>query len=90
MSALSLPVEQFSQTRYRCPYCRRSWTSLSRANAHRDRCWYFEGCKTCRHADLMAGSWVMGCDRGENLFTDESDPERAVPRSRCPLWEVAS
>ncbi len=92
MSALSLPVEQYRQTRYRCPYCRRSWTSLKRANEHRDKCWYFEGCKTCCHAELLGGAYVDGCDLGEDL----SDPEtpygerpRTIPRSQCPLWEAA-
>jgi hypothetical protein len=87
---LTEPVEQFTQTRYRCPYCRRSWTSLKRANAHRDECWYNRGCKTCRHADTWGGSWVNSCELGENLLTDPEEPQRAVPRSQCPLWEAVS
>jgi len=86
---LTEPVEQFTQTRYRCPYCRRSWTSLKRANAHRDGCWYNRGCLTCRHADLIGGSYVDGCDLGESL-SDPDDPNHAIPRSQCPLWEAVS
>ena len=83
---LTLPVEQFTQTRYRCPYCRRSWTSLKRANEHRDKCWYNHGCKTCQHADTIGGAWVQGCDAGVDLFTDPGSGP--VLRSQCPLWEA--
>ena len=88
---LTLPVEQFTQTRYRCPYCRRSWVSEKRATGHRDACWYNRGCKSCRHAGLIGGSYVQGCDLGEDLY--QVDPEssygegRVVPRANCPLWE---
>ena len=96
---LTLPVEQFTQTRYRCPYCRRSWTSLKRANDHRDKCWKRPGgCKTCRHAETeFAADWVTGCGLGEDLreslgenfegVTEFSD--RTILRASCPLWEHA-
>lgn len=83
---LTLPVEQYRQTRYRCPYCRRSWVSLKRANEHRDGCWYNRGCKSCRHAVLAAGVWVDGCRVGIDLW--DFGAERNVPRSSCPLWEA--
>lgn len=87
MSApLTLPVEQFTQTRYRCPYCRRSWTSLKRANEHRDRCWYNHGCKSCRHASLLSSVWVDGCEVGVELW--DAGEARIMPRANCPLWEA--
>jgi hypothetical protein len=86
VSELTKPVEQFTQTRYRCPYCRRSWVSLRRASMHRDNCWYNRGCLTCAHAELL-GPFVDGCGLGENLRSDEHD-QPAVPRSTCPLWEA--
>ena len=91
---LTLPVEQFTQTRYRCPYCRRSWTSLKRANEHRDKCWHRPGgCKTCRHADMENG-WVVDCGIGEDLREPLGENldgvaefgARILPRGLCPLW----
>lgn len=83
---LTLPVEQFTQTRYRCPYCRRSWTSLRRASEHRDGCWYNRGCKSCRHAELTAGVWVAGCAVGVDLW--DAGGEHVRPAANCALWEA--
>jgi len=83
-------VEPFTVTRYRCPFCRRSWQSKKRAEGHAAVCWFNHGCKTCRHADAYAGVWVHDCELGENLCTDPEDPQRPVLRSQCPLWESAS
>lgn len=84
MTVLTLPVEQFTQTRYRCPYCRRSWTSLKRANEHRDRCWFNRGCKTCRHGCGPGAGYIDECAQGVDLW--DADEERPVLRSQCPLW----
>jgi hypothetical protein len=85
-SWLTEPVEQFTQTRYRCPYCRRSWTSLKRANEHRDQCWYGHGCMSCRHVEqAYGGNYVTGCEAGVDL-SDPDYPEQVRPRGNCGQW----
>jgi hypothetical protein len=82
--------EAFTVTRYRCPFCRRSWQNKARAEGHIAVCWYNHGCKTCRHADLIDGAYVDGCELGVDLRDPESmpgEPPRILPRSQCPLWE---
>ena len=79
--------EPFTVTRYRCPHCRRTWATRARAEVHIAKCWYNHGCKTCRHADLLGGSYVDGCQLGEDL-SDPDEPQRIVPRGQCPLWEA--
>jgi len=82
--------EAFTVTRYRCPYCRRSWLSKKRAISHIAKCWWNRGCKTCRHADLMGGDYVDGCGLGEDLADPDApfgEPPRILPRGMCPLWE---
>jgi len=86
---LTEPVQQFTQTRYRCPYCRRSWTSLKRANEHRDQCWYGHGCMTCRHVEQQhGGNYVTGCEIGVDLSDPDFGAGYVRPRGNCPLWEA--
>lgn len=45
-------AEAFTTTRYRCAFCRRSWSSRTRANEHVRTCWKNpdqRSCKTCKH-----------------------------------------
>jgi len=89
--AADAPVQEFTVTKYRCPHCRRrSWQSRARAEAHAARCWWNHGCKSCKHADLLAGSYVEGCLLGEDLTDPDEpdDPAQVRPRSQCPLWEA--
>lgn len=52
----------FTTVRYRCPSCRRTHSTKSRARRHMDRCWYnpdAAGCFTCRHFVAREGDY---CD----------------------------
>lgn len=45
-------AESFLALRWKCPFCRRSWSSKARANAHVSVCWLDpenRTCKTCVH-----------------------------------------
>ena len=49
---MSVVVEAiaFKTTRYRCPFCSRSYSRRTSASKHIDRCWSnpeVRGCKTC-------------------------------------------
>ena len=47
-------VEVFTQRRYRCPHCRRSWASKARATTHVAECPHSpatRACATCEHLD---------------------------------------
>ena len=49
MTAVAIAVRV---TRFRCPFCRKSWSSKAAANAHVPTCWMDPGnraCKTCEH-----------------------------------------
>lgn len=45
-------AESFTTVRWRCPHCRRSWSSKARANEHVAVCWRDptkRACLTCKH-----------------------------------------
>ena len=90
-TVIAAEPEHYVQDRWRCPHCRRSWAGKKRAEEHIPKCWYNRGCKSCRHADLLGGSYVDGCELGEDLIDPECpDGRRVIPRGMCPLWEGAS
>ena len=84
-------------TRYRCPFCRRSWSSRKRAADHIGRCWLnpeARGCKTCEH--WQAHYWEpIFADTGERVACYElaeacrADVDiSAGLRVNCPLWKL--
>lgn len=86
-------AEAIVVTRWRCPHCRRSWASKTRANEHTATCWLDpanRACKTCRrhHRD----HYYMGdhCGVGVDMVDpdDASDPPRTIVQAHCPLWEA--
>lgn len=45
-------AESFLALRWKCPFCRKSWSSKARANEHVKTCWLDpanQTCKTCTH-----------------------------------------
>lgn len=94
-------VELFTQTRYRCPACRRSWSKQSVARKHiEDGCYKDpanRGCGTCVHYEFVDAEpevglgWHHECAKDGELF-GQGDEWGNLPRedfaSDCPLWET--
>lgn len=90
-----MSAESFTAIRWRCPHCRRSWSSKARANAHVAACWLDPAnrtCKTCAHHWIEAPTYDEpggeGCNAGANIY----DPEGELSDGRfyvqvgCPEW----
>lgn len=88
-----LPVEAITTTRYRCPYCRRSWAHKAASVKHIERCWWnptAQSCKTCvLYVPANDHCNRPGCDACGN---DEQcmaniDLRPTLPVG-CPKWEA--
>jgi hypothetical protein len=61
-------VERIVVARFRCPHCRRSWSSKQAASVHVERCWHnpaARSCKTCAN------------------YEPAGDGSQCVPGRRC-------
>lgn len=89
----------FVVTRWRCPFCARTYSSKLLATRHVARCWTNPGarsCKTCTHytpnqSEPEVG-WVApeSCEAGIDLTTAEEDKRgyKTLPIN-CPEWTKA-
>lgn len=87
----TVTVEVFTQDRYRCPTCRRSWASKYRCRDHIIAgCWKDpanRGCLTCRHYD--PGSTNHGPeDPGEEPHCKIDAPESYVEQPPPDLIKI--
>lgn len=85
----AVPVEVFSQERYRCPACRKSWSKKTTAKAHVEGgCWRDpanKSCRTCEHHLVELGEPEVGIPASEScLVSDNFDwPDYPVG---CADW----
>jgi hypothetical protein len=86
-------VEVFLQRRFRCPHCRRSWTSKKRATEHVAVCWHDparQACKTCRHHHEGSHGSHWEPPEPEYCAVDaaqDDDEGNYVIATNCPVWE---
>ena len=86
-------------TRYRCPFCSRSWSQRKRAADHVARCWRnpaVRACKTCVY--FQPYHWegepvpgipgAVGCTEYPEACGRHEDLREGL-RSGCPLWSPA-
>ena len=81
-------AEVFIQRRYRCPSCRKSWSSRTRADRHiADGCHRdlsVRACSTCKHDNRGENDYPpspAGCDLGVR-------PEHEHIIRNCEKWEA--
>ena len=91
-------VEAIRVTRWRCPSCRKSWSSKATAEEHAVRCWLDpanRACKTCKHHH-PGDHWTWEeppapecCVVGVDMCVDRyGEPtELPVVQAGCPMWE---
>lgn len=96
-SAVATEPEQFVATRFRCPHCRRSWSSKKLAADHMGRCWRnpaARACKTCAHYFLHAAEPDVGYvgEEGCDLGVQWPESLRGVETLavHCEQWEADS
>lgn len=87
-------IERITQTRWRCPHCRKSWASKSRAATH--ECWHdpeLRSCPSCVHRYMADDE--QGDPDGErrphfipSCAIDEGNPNDRPPPRHCPSWEL--
>lgn len=87
---MSTEIEVFIQRRYRCPHCRKSWASVTRARRHiEEGCWSdvrIRTCKTCKHdVREVIGSPMFGPGSPGHCLIDARDVEEWI--RECPMWE---
>jgi hypothetical protein len=89
--------EVITVRRFRCPFCRRSHSSKTRAVLHIGRCWYNPAvrcCKTCANfvPDQSEPGYVAPeyCDAGVDISGDVTteDAPSPGPITGCPLWAL--
>lgn len=96
-----MPAEAFTTVRYRCPFCRRSWSSKTTASEHVARCWLDQAnrtCKTCKHhwpgapATYDEPMDPEGCEVGANIYDPDGELSngRFYVQTDCPLWASVS
>lgn len=83
-------------SRYRCPYCRRSWSGKKAATDHISRCWRnpsVRSCKTCVHrlepySEPEVG-WFEdeGCAAGVQVPVVSEETGKKVLPLNCPSWK---
>lgn len=64
--------EPFQTTRYRCPWCRRSWSARAAAAEHIARCWFNPETRSCKTCDSYVPAY-----HGDGR-TESSSPERCT------------
>ena len=92
--------EPFQTTRYRCTWCRRSWSAKKACADHIARCWLNpenRSCKTCMHFEpaYHGDGWTESstdekCRAGVELMRDvelDIEYDRAILPLHCPKWE---
>ena len=85
-------VETFTQKRYRCPHCRRSWASITRAREHvAEGCWSDPAqaaCKTCKF-DVKDYHGVYPNDTPHDGYCSDGHRDGRDWIKGCPFWVPA-
>jgi hypothetical protein len=87
--------EPVTVTRWRCPFCRRTWAHKKAATGHVGRCWRSPGarsCKTCAHFESVPdGDYCLGtpcnCNQGYEACHAGVDLLEGL-KAGCPLWAL--
>lgn len=84
--------EHFTQPRWRCPHCRKSWSSKSRARQHVAGCWHDPAAKTCRtcihNVRLDSERDPERVNLVPTCVIEVGNPTDIPPPHDCERWEA--
>lgn len=84
--------EQITVTRWRCPHCRRSWSSRRNATTHIGRCWHnpaARGCRTCQNFRAGGVNSPETCAAGLQLPAHPRQPGDTTLAVGCGAHQLA-